>query len=210
MNIAHNPKYELIQIQKERGCTSLTQPNPTAIKENAKPSEAAPDTLKNHLSDVPLLSVCAVPNANAPTQTAINTKSNEIGRKLRGPLTRGETPINPNVPSARPCSDRSHELALPEAHRPAVTAHAPATSASMLISQIVSGGANLRRVSEPAGFSMRRFMAAQIASMMPHNASSHQVLASVPIKMHLLRRSHFLDFTCSTFMIALHSARRLP
>src|SRR6516165_5792662 len=128
MNIAHNPKYELIQIQKECGDPSLTQPNPTAMKESAKPSEAAPDTLKNHLSDAPGRSVCAVPNANAPTQTAINTKSREIGRKLRGPLTSGETPINPNAPSARPCSDKSQELPLPEFHRPAVIVQAPATS----------------------------------------------------------------------------------
>ena len=51
MNIAHSPKYEHIQIQKKCGGLSLS-PNPTAMKENAKPSEAAPVTLKNHLSGV--------------------------------------------------------------------------------------------------------------------------------------------------------------
>ena len=53
MNIAHKPKYELIQIQKECGGPSLTQPNPTAMKVKAKAIEAAPDTLKNHLSGAP-------------------------------------------------------------------------------------------------------------------------------------------------------------
>src|SRR5215467_5424786 len=102
MNTAHNAKYELIQIQKECGGPSLTHPNPTAMNDSANPSEAAPETRKNHLSDVPIRSVCAVPNANAPTETAINTKSREIGRKLSWPLTSGETPINPKQPSARP------------------------------------------------------------------------------------------------------------
>src|SRR5260370_6766992 len=134
MNIAHRPKYELIQIQKKCG-PSLTQPNPTAMKDNAKPMEAAPDTLRNHLSAPPLRSVCAVPNANAPTLTAITTKSREIGRKLRGPLTSGETPISPNAPSARPCSDISQELPLPEFHTPTVIAQAPDTTASTLMSQ---------------------------------------------------------------------------
>src|SRR5580704_18238834 len=113
MNIAHKPKYELIQIQKECGGPSLTQPSPTAMKENAKPMEAAPETFKNHLSGPSLRGVRAVPNANAPTLTAISTKSREIGRKLRGPLTSGEMPISPNAPSARPCSDKSQELLLP-------------------------------------------------------------------------------------------------
>src|SRR5258708_29797252 len=110
MNIAHKPKYELIQIQNEGGGTSLSQPKPTARKESAKPSESVPDTVKNHLSGTPLCGARAVRNANAPTLTAISTKSREIGRKLRGPLTSGESPISPKAPSATPCSDRSHEL----------------------------------------------------------------------------------------------------
>ena len=150
MNIAHRLKYELIQIQKECG-PSLTQPNPTALKENAKPMEAASDTPRNHLSGPPLRGVGAVRNANAPTPTAISTKSREIGGKLRGPLISGETPISPNAPSARPCSESSQELPLPEFHTPAVIAHAPATSASMLISQTAFGNANLRRLSDPSG-----------------------------------------------------------
>ena len=72
------------------------------MKESAKPIEAAPETLKNHLSEAPLRSVRATRNANAPTLTAISTKSKEIGRKLRGPLTSGEMPISPNAASARP------------------------------------------------------------------------------------------------------------
>jgi hypothetical protein len=49
INIAQNAKYEVIQIQRVCGGFSLIQPNPTAMKENAKPTEAAPDTLKNQL-----------------------------------------------------------------------------------------------------------------------------------------------------------------
>src|SRR4051812_26661165 len=135
MDVANKPKSELIQIQNECGGPSLTQPNPTAMKESAKPSETAPDTVKNHRSGAPLCGVRAVPNANAPTLTAITTKSREIGRKLRGPLTSGETPISPNAPRAKPCSDRSQELPLPEFQKPAAIAHAPATNASMLMSQ---------------------------------------------------------------------------
>ena len=120
MNIAHKPKYELIQIQKRWGGPSLTQPNATAMKANAKPSEAAPEILKNHLSEAPR-SVCAPRNANAPTLTAISTKSRETGRKLKGPLTSGAImPISPYEPSPRPCKDRSHELpaptGVPQAH----------------------------------------------------------------------------------------------
>src|SRR5579872_3284015 len=182
MNIAYNPKYELIQIQKDCGGPSQSQPNPTATKENAKPIEVAPETLENHLSAA-LRSVCAARNANAPTLTAISTKSRETGRKLKGPLTSGEMPIRPNVPSARPCKDRSQELPLPEFHRPTTMAQAPATSASMLISQTVFGSANLRRVGDPSGCSIRRFMAAHIASRMPHRARSHQILLSARNKM---------------------------
>jgi hypothetical protein len=153
MNIAHSAKYELIPIQKERGGPSLTQPNPTAMKESAKPIEAAPDTLKNHLAGAPLCSVCAAPKANAPTLTAISTKSKEIGRKRKGPRTSGDTPISPNAPSARPCSDRSQVLRLPEFHRPAVIAQAPARNASMLISQSAFREANPRN---PTGSTIKR------------------------------------------------------
>src|SRR5579862_9711929 len=145
MNIAHKQKYELIQIQKECGGPSPTQPNATAMKARAKPMEATPETLKNHLSGA-LRSVCAARKANEATLTAISTKSMETGRKLRGPLTSGEMPISPYAPIARPCKDRSQELPLPEFHRPAMMAQAPATSASMLISQTVFGSANRRRV----------------------------------------------------------------
>ena len=79
MNTAHKPKYELIQIQNKCGGPSLSQPNPTAMKENAKPIEATPNRIKNHLSGAPLRSVCEAPNANAPTLTDISTKSREIG-----------------------------------------------------------------------------------------------------------------------------------
>jgi hypothetical protein len=186
INIAQKAKYELIQIQKKCGGPSLTQPNPTAMEENETPIEATPDMLSNHLPGAPLRSVCAVLNANASTLTDITTNNREIGRKFKGPLTSGETPISPNAPSARPCSDRSQELPLPEVPRPAVIALAPAKSASMLISQTVSGSANLRKVSDPSGFSIRRFAAAHIASRMPHKASSHQMLLSARNKMHLL------------------------
>jgi hypothetical protein len=155
------------------------------MKENAKPMEAAPETFRNHLSGPPLRGVRAAPNANAPTLTAISTKSREIGRKLRGPLTSGEMPISPNAPSARPCNDRGQELRLQEFHTPAVIAHAPATIASMLISQTAFGNANLRKLSDPSGFRIRKFKAAHIASAMPHRASSHQILLSARNKMHL-------------------------
>src|SRR5258706_13260683 len=117
MNIAHKPKYELIQIQNECGGPSLTQPKPTAMKESAKPSETAPDTLKNHLSGTPLCGVRVLRQANAQTLTAITTKSRETGRKLTGPLTSGETPIRPNAPSATPCRHISQELPRPEVQR---------------------------------------------------------------------------------------------
>jgi hypothetical protein len=135
------------------------------MKEHAKPSEAAAEAVKNHRFGAPL-SLCAVPNANAPTLTAINTKRREIGRKPRGLLTSGERPISPNAPSARPCSERSQELPLPEFHRPAVMAQAPAASASTLMSQMEFA----------SGFNISRFIAADIASRMPHKASNHQPL----------------------------------
>src|SRR5579871_6411335 len=108
MNIAHKKKYELIQLQNSGG-SSLIRPNPTIMKEKAKAIEASPDRRKNHRSGPQLRTVCAVASANAPTLPAITTKSRETGRKLRGPLTRGDKPISPNAPSARPCSETSQE-----------------------------------------------------------------------------------------------------
>ena len=110
MNIPHRPKYELIQIQKECGGPSLTQPNPTAMKEQAKPMEAAPDTLRNHLSGAPLRSVCAVAKANAPTLTAITTKSREIGRKLSSPCQNLDFPERRNLVGFGPHSVGKEDL----------------------------------------------------------------------------------------------------
>ena len=50
------------------------------MKEHAKPSEATAETVNNHRFGAPLR-LFAVPNANAPTLTAINTKRREIGRE---------------------------------------------------------------------------------------------------------------------------------
>src|SRR4051794_18578408 len=147
------------------------------MKENAKQMEAVADSLRNHLSGPPIRSLCAFRNANAPMLRAISTKSREIGRKLSGPRTSGETPISPNAPSARPCSDSSHALPRPEFHTPAMIAHAPATIASALISQAVFRDAFTS--------SIRRFNTAIIASAIPHNARSHQILRSIWNTTHL-------------------------
>ena len=58
------------------------------------------------------------------------------------------------------------------------------------MSQTTVGDANLRKISD--GFIIRRFMLACIASRMPHNASSHQPLESVPLNVHLLGGAIYL------------------
>jgi hypothetical protein len=59
---------------------------------------------------------------------------------------------------------------------------APASNASIPRFTIVPLSANVRKVTDPSGPGIKRFVTEYIASRMPHNASNHQFLISVCIK----------------------------
>src|ERR1039458_9033961 len=79
-----------------------------------------------------------------------------------------------------PFSNRSQDLPFLELPMPAAIVQAPAASASIPIcTSVPLLCTNVRRVRDPSGRCIKKFMTEYIASRTPHNASSHQFLIIV-------------------------------